>query len=453
MKRIWIAWILALSAASLSAQNEPFSNRVVRDERWEKTVFLPYAAGAVTVSDGGTYDAYNDGFNQNEAKALSFKLAGAIEAIEKSPPLSPPQGVDIKIRQINYVLPSPISGKPGLTGSIMMGFFALIQKDGDKFSGSETNTAVQVFFNDPGKIVNTPAVIDHIYIQPEKVGELWGQPVYFINGVESIVIHKKDTPPWLPVTKRECLAAIIDSLQNSIDKEKAARRVKGAGRPASDATDEGGAKRKESFVKAYEILLARDPEAAERLRKTFEEVEAGLSRASSKKKTNITPEETLSGVAGDLINRKARIERELNGMSAEERKRQAYKAYTGDNIKLSGRIYGLADRMVPGARPMVKINPALIDDDRPDSDIQLIAVKWTGAQPLSYSGGKNGYDLKGWKQVELSKDANAWNFIKEMMDPVIPQRSRTFFIHLSFSGTMAVFSPGDASASSSRQRA
>lgn len=414
MKKTIILLVSVLSFEMLYAQNEPFSNKTVQFPKWEETLFLPYAAGKLDYKNRGTYDPFGQGFSEKAAGALSQKLSGAANAIKSCPIMSPPQGVDVYMTITNEVRNSLIDSSPTLKGHISLGFLTLLQdKNGKQTRIMETSVWTNIWFNDPDKIVSSAPVVGDIFVSPERIDSFMGFPVFLINGMEVAIIHKNNIPLWVPVSREDCLASLIRQLKDQIDKEKAAIESENKSISAKGSPDSEKARRRKEFEESYKKLQAIDPSIAEEARRTFEETEKELSAAEVNNE-NLSSQGIADSQLKILTEARQNVMDELQSLTPEERKQQAYRGSSGENGRISAQVIGLTDSNMPGAEPLVRINPVLIEKSRPESDIQLIVVEWSGAQPFSYNEGKEGYNLQSWKQVEFSKETAVWNYIISM---------------------------------------
>jgi hypothetical protein len=402
---------------NLPAQREALSNKIELSDQWQGTHFMPYAKGNLTLDVAGTRNPFQSDYSQKDARLLLEKLIKTVEILERSKLLSPPQGVDVNIQVSNLISSSLLNLNPHLKSFIEIGFFTLVAgMDGQPVRIPETNTWTHIWFNNPDRLVNSQAIVADIYVIPDQVNEFMGYPAYLIRDSESVIIHKSGIPLWIPVTNEECLLKMIEHAQNEIEKERLNFDTDGGDTSISNTIAAGKSQRKQDFEQAYEIVKGIDPEAAEEMKKSFEEVELTLLESANDPDLNISPNQISNMAIDEWVNIKRQLEGELQQFSFEQRRSLAYWAPTGDENKVSGKIFGYWSTHETGSVQLVKINPALIDIKRPESDIQLIVIEWTGALPTYDGMVKDGYHLQEWKQVEFSKDRDAWGHIVNMVE-------------------------------------
>lgn len=228
--------------------------------------------------------------------------------------------------------------------------------------------------------------IGPVYTRPVRKGEWLGYPVYEHEGQEVAVMYKGEDSLFLPVTQEEYLTALIKS-----EEKKQSSSVP----PATE--DEY----QKEIQKAYQELLKTDKKAAAEFKKEMDEHQRNSSQ----------------GMATDYLS--ASYKKEFLGLSAAEKKSQAYYALFA--IEKLGSMSGLVPESDSQyAQALVKPNFKSIPATTPG--IHLIVLRWkfstiekSDSPRLYTEGNRSGYGHTDAVVHGVYTNENCWKRIEEVL--------------------------------------
>ena len=322
----------------------------------EKTVevdgrmFLPFTKGEVVRKLSGSH------------KPVLDQICSVITAWDS---IAPPQGLKVLCS--------------GLDKSLDIYFLPYLFEDGIRYA-SEGGPMVNLSVNDPLRMFGQPVVSD-IFLCPQQTAEFHGFPIYLNDRHEVTVVSKKQVPLFVPVSQEEYMKALI------------AKEEKNQG--TSTGSDYQSNFRE--MEKAYQQLLKTDQEAAREFKQQMNAFKADVSKGGA-----------------EMIDPVALLKKELSGLTAQERTRQAF--YGGASAM---EAYRNASGLVPyedreNAEALVRANPALISGSA-TGQVQLLVISWSVGspevydKPRMYSGDRAGFRLAETLMKELYLDQKIWN--------------------------------------------
>lgn len=253
----------------------------------------------------------------------------------------------------------------------------------DKPKRANAGNELTLYFNKITSFLGLPLVSDSIYIEPLKVAEFMGYPVYEQNGYEVTLIHKTNVPLFLPVSCEEYLTTLIN-------KEMEQKKMN---------DDVPKIQNEKEIEKTYLELLTVN-------RTIAEEYKMYAKKAYQELTTYISDNKRYSLVAS--------LKKELDQLSLVNRKRQAY--YSNLAIGKEDFFSGLdLENLAGDARALVKPNYQVRLDDT--ERIHLIVLKWKMAFiPRLYIPQKTfGYELVDDRMYELYQSQSVWKQIIELV--------------------------------------
>ncbi len=411
MKNIYLGllfWIISLVPA---AGQEGYSDRAVKFPQYDFR-FFPERKGKFEVMLNNVDDPYNYGYDKKQEAQLKEKLKKAISALNDFKTINPPKGVNAKVYALTQVT-KPFEGMtPRLSAMLELYFFAIQEgDDGKPYIAGGTSNSVSFFFNNPLRIVGAP-VLDQFYCLPSNTGKFLGYDVYYNGKEEVTILTNSKKPLYLPVSNKEYLETMIRETKKRRSDALAEGNKEENKLSPRESFNKEKQERLKVFRKAYAEILKVDKKAAAEYKKTFEETEKELeAELSSNADYSVTGKElTLQGdeYYKNEINS---LTEELNSLSAEEKKKQAYYSSSAYEKRFSGLSYG----DIQEAAPLVKINPDFFDRALPMSEIQMITVIWQEFKPGKYDGSREGFKLEEWYLNEITSYRNFWQVLISLL--------------------------------------
>lgn len=317
--------------------------------------FMPYTKGEVECKTSGVFKPEID------------KIWAIIAAWDS---IAPPQGLRV--------------GCYGDDNFLEVVFCPYLFEENYRFA-AESGSMLNMFFNDPLKIVGSP-VAPGIFLCPRKTADFYSYPIYSNDQREVTVVCKKKLPLFLPVSQEEYLKALITKVGTDL-----------SGNSGSDFQTT-----LREMEQAYQKLLKMDKEAAKDFKRELDNFKAEVNNSEA-------------GTA--VIDPVAMLKKELSGLTAEQRTRQAY--YAGASAMEE---YHNVSGLVPyenreNADALVRLNPALIDASAKDK-IQLIVSCWSvgkstvdSDKPRLYNEGRKGFSLADNLMKKLYDQKEIWDAI------------------------------------------
>lgn len=167
---------------------------------------------------------------------------------------------------------------------------------------------------------------------------------------------------FIPVTQEDFIKTLIDYWEYKIaEVNKEQENLQST--EEEFYSQEAKKQREAEFMKAYNELLKYDKNAAEELKKNYEESLQYLNNGSNNETNfNVFEKEQIR-----------RLNEELQNMSAAERQRQGY--YSLEAMEKFNNVSGLLPKeYIKSGDALVRINPELVTDN--PQNIQLISIHW-----------------------------------------------------------------------------
>jgi hypothetical protein len=216
----------------------------------------------------------------------------------------------------------------------------------------------------------------------------------------------------LPVAREDFIMTLIGHFNEKITEDE---RI--AALPASQSSYLSTAEserlaRKTEFDEAYTRMNRFDPLLARKLKDNYEETERRIRESSADSLTVYTLSRFLNMQLGVWKEGIRKLRAELNAMSPSERRAQAH--WSESEVMNTS---GLTPPGHPGSNPVARINPAIMDPSRKESDIQLITIEW-GVDTAPFATFRQGRSLVYHKLHQLSQCSAAWEQLFEMVREV-----------------------------------
>lgn len=233
---------------------------------------------------------------------------------------------------------------------------------------------ISFYINDPSSLTGSP-VASGVFCIPVKTSEFYGYPIYNNGAMEVTVICKENIPLFVSVSQEQYLLALIADIEKD-EKENAG----GAVIMQKDVSKE--------IENTYRELLKVDKKAAEEYKAQMDEF-----------KKNFEKENPMN----NTVSVSEALRKELSGMSAQERKRQAY--YGGAAAmeayhNFSGLLpYADADK----GDKLAMINP-LLSKKCESSKIELLVIAWFVGS-TDYGGDKPRFYKENDDRLDFSEHA------------------------------------------------
>jgi len=351
------ALILMLLSGLLSpaASQNSYSDQTIA---FGEDEFFPYTRGRILKNIEG------------ENAAMMEQICRAIISWDS---LNPPKGFEIRFNSSETVA--------------QMAFLAYVMEGGLKTTKS--GPTLNIYINDPVRILGSP-VAENIFLQPEKVSDFYGCPVYRNTDNEVTVIYKARTPLFVPVTREEYLQQLIRT-------ESARQGKEDRGQQKSDSEII-----LEEMEKSYRDLLKVDPDAAAEFKIEIQKFRADMEKDQD---------------AGAPVGLLASLKAELEKLSPAERKQPAL--YSVGAFERYGNFSGLVPESgkETGAA-LVRLAPeyAGMTDNR--DAIKILILSWNvgsdnakSDKPRLFQGSPKGFQLADYHMARLYHQQKIWNSI------------------------------------------
>ncbi len=409
-----ILWVIvcALSvswlAAPVMSQTTPaFSDEIIlyRGER-----FMPFIDGPVEENSFSSPD-----FTRQQLRMVGVmreNLVKASAAMKACQLFHPPQGFKLSI-QSSTLPPVEFHNNESLSGSLRLELFVTMVCNERPCYDKKTDAAVTLVFNDPAQLAAIH-VMDDIWLQPRKISDFYGYPVYklYSGSREITVIRDNELPLYLPVAREDFIMTLIRHFSEIISDDEHLASLPQSKEKLLSISEEERAERNSEFNKAYARMFRFDPLLARKLKDNFEEAERRLAEAQSDTSLSITQAQFVNMQVNVWREAIRKLRAELNAMSPSERRSQAHWSES-EQMNTSG----LTPPGHPGSHPVARINPLIIDNSRPRTDIQLITIEW-GVDLAPFASFKQGRSLQYNKLYELSQCGEVWKQIFEMVKDI-----------------------------------
>lgn len=340
--------------APAAAQNS-YSDQTVA---FGEDEFLPYTRGRIL---------------KNIEGERASQMERIYEAIMLWDSLNPPKGFEIRFNAGD--------SHAELT-------FSAYVKEGD-LRTTKSGALLSVYINDPARVLGSP-VAENIFLQPEKVSDFYGYPVYKNTDSEVTVISKAGTPLFVPVTREEYLQQLI--------KTESAKEVKEAGSQQKSDSEII----LEEMEKSYRDLLKVDTEAAAEFKIEIQKFRADMANGQE-------TEPPASFLAS--------LEAELAKLSPAERKQPAL--YSVGAFEKYGNFSGLvpeSDREAGTA--LVRPAPEYASLAYKKNSINMLILSWNvgsdnsnADKPRLFNSEPKGFMLADYHMARLYNQKTIWDKI------------------------------------------
>lgn len=287
--------------------------------------------------------------------------------------LNPPKGFETRLYNNDHI--------------IDITFSAYVREGGTKTIKS--GALLSIWVNEPNRIFGTP-VVENIYLQPEKVADFYGHPVYQNTNQEVTVIKKSESPLFVPVTQEEYLQQLINSELKKREKDK------------SGQTEINSIEIITEMDNAYKILLKTDPVAAAEYKSEIDKFKADMAK------------EATDNSSVDLV---SALKNELGSLSPSERVLPAW--YSIGAFEKYGNFSGLIP--VSNAKDgsaLVKLASEYAGTINNRNAIELLVIRWnlcsdnsTSDKPRLFNGKAEGFELADYYMAKLYRQKEIWEKI------------------------------------------
>jgi flagellar biosynthesis chaperone FliJ len=399
-----VSWL----AAPVMSQTTPaFSDEIIlyRGER-----FMPFIDGPIEENSFSSPD-----FTRQQLRmvgAMRENLVKASAVMKACELFHPPQGFKLSV-QSNTLPPVEFHNNESLSGSLRLELFVTMVCNERPCYDKKTDASVTLIFNDPTQLAAIH-VMDDIWLQPRKISDFYGHPVYtlYSGSREITVVSNSEVPLYVPVMREDFIMTLIGHFAAIISEDEQLASLPKAKDKLLSLSEEERAERNSEFDKAYASMFRFDPLLARKLKDNFEEAERRLSEAQSDTSLSITQAQFVNMQVNVWREAVRKLRAELNAMSPSERRSQAHWSES-EQMNTSG----LTPPGYPGSHPVARINPLVIDNSRPITDIQLITIEW-GVDIAPYATFKQGRSLQYNKLFELSQCEDVWKQILELVNDI-----------------------------------
>ena len=346
------------------------------------------------------FESAHPGKSALESKKMLEGISKIISSWDK---INPPVGFNVRIfNNISELLSIDVA-------------FSVYLKDpdnGEPYTG-DSSSGLTITVNNCSFTGGSPVVGD-IIPTPEKVGNFHGYPVYATNLREVAIINKSGLKDFIPCSREDYIKAKIAFEEEILLAQKEMLKDPEMNKSAKTEAAEMESNIKE-MEKGYKTLLEIDKSAAAELKKAIDEIKATVKKAASAPDANTTGAMLMEKELGTTSVKIQALKSELEKMSPEERKHQAY--YIADGKYRFGNESGLApENMNKYGTPLSRFNPEVLKSITSLSIPKLIVVSWnigssTTGTPRGYNGNGKGYALADKMILELSGDEGIWKRI------------------------------------------
>lgn len=403
--------ITLLLFVSAGIAQETFSSNGVRYDGFEDT-FFPNLKGTFEKKIVASSDQKSLGCDKKTELMFLANLNRITSVFEKCPLMNPPRGLKVEaatIPSIKEVLPGKTARLEAMIEIYVSAYVADEKGNPGKFLESADYLSIHI--NNPSMLAGAP-VLEDIYLQPSQTSDFYGHPVYQTDRGEKTVLTKLKAPLCIPVSREDFINTSIRYWQQKMEESESEGAQTGADVTPLEEFNNGRAQRKNDFETAYAVLKKADPSAAEEFRKDFEQTEKELQQEmEGNKDYSVSKKDVIAEADKIHMQKIKKLQDELNALSAQEKKEQAYYS----NAQLEVNESGLVSSNQPGAEALVRINHQLFDSSRPQSDVKLIILDWHGFDPKTYDGSKKGFDLQKWLLAQLYKRDDVWGAVIQIL--------------------------------------
>lgn len=390
--------IIITGFSTVMAQTTPvFSDEIIlyRGER-----FMPFIDGALE-----EYTIPSADFTRQQLRmvgAMRDKISEASAILKTCQIFHPPQGFKLVVHS-QALPPVDFHNNKSLSGSLRFELFVTMVCNEKPCYDKKTDATVSITFNDPTRLASTH-IMDDIWLQPRKISDFFGCPVYrHFNGRKEItVVSGNILPFYLPVTREDFIMTLIRYFGEMIAEDEIKAALPQSKETQIILSDAENGKRKDNFEIAYNSLFRFDPLLARKLKENFIQAEQKLEEAKSDSTIIVTESQYINMQLNVWREGIRKLRAELNAMSPSERRSQAHWSES-ETMNTSG----LTPPGHPGSNPVARINPQIIDNSKPETDIQLITLEW-GVDTAPYASFKQGRSLQNHKLYEFSQCREAW---------------------------------------------
>ncbi len=396
---------LLLGFDHTKAQQLPvFSDEIIlyRGER-----FMPFIDGPVE-----EYSEAAQGLSRQQARLERIflkSLDSITEILKKCPDLDTPQGFKLVIRK-NSSPPFEFHENKSFSAKIQFELFATLVCNEKPCFDRKTDATITLYINNPEKLVSTH-VMDDIWLQPKIVSDFFGYPVYRFNSInkEITVVREGTVPVYMTVTREDFIMSLIGHFNEMIVENQRKAELPQSKELLSLTGDDDNLRRFE-FEEAYNKLHRFDPLLARKLKENFDGSEKILAEAKTDSLALITREQYIKMQMGVWREGIRKLRAELNAMSPSERRSQAHWSES-EAMNTSG----LTPPGHPGSNPVARLNPAVLDNSMPDTDIQIIIIEW-GIDPAPFANFKQGRNLQYHKLYRFSQCEDSWRQVFRLVE-------------------------------------
>jgi hypothetical protein len=393
-----IVAVIVTGYSTAIAQTTPvFSDEIVlyRGER-----FMPFIDGALE-----EYTIPSADFTRQQLRMVGTmrdKISEASSILKACQIFHPPQGFKLVIHS-QALPPVDFHSNESLSGTLRIELFVTMVCNEKPCYDKKTDATVSITFNDPTRLVSTH-IMDDIWLQPRRISDFFGRPVYrLLNDRREItVVSGHEIPLYLPVTREDFIMTLIRHFGEMIAEDEYLAAQPQSKEIELSFSDAENGKRKDNFEIAYNSMFRFDPLLARKLKENFIQVERKLEEAKSDSTIIITESQYINMQLNVWREGIRKLRAELNAMSPSERRSQAHWSES-ETMNTSG----LTPPGHPGSNPVARINPQIIDNSKPETDIQLITIEW-GIDTAPYASFKQGRSLQYHRLYEFGQCREEW---------------------------------------------
>jgi hypothetical protein len=376
---IIVAVIVTGYSAAIAQTTPVFSDEIIlyRGER-----FMPFIDGALE-----EYTIPSADFTRQQLRMVGTmrdKISEASSILKACQIFHPPQGFKLVIHS-QALPPVDFHNNESLSGTLRIELFVTMVCNEKPCYDKKTDATVSITFNNPTRLVSTH-IMDDIWLQPRRISDFFGRPVYrLLNDRREItVVSGHEIPLYLPVTREDFIMTLIRHFGEMITEDEYLAAQPQSKEIELSFSDAENGKRKDNFEIAYNSMFRFDPLLARKLKENFHQAEQKLEEAKSDSTIIITESQYINMQLNVWREGIRKLRAELNAMSPSERRSQAHWSES-ETMNTSG----LTPPGHPGSNPVARINPQIIDNSKPETDIQLITLEW-GVDTAPYASFKQG---------------------------------------------------------------
>lgn len=375
MKNLLLAIIIVLGTLDVSPQNH--TNVIVEDD--EGNEMLPFQEGKYTVT---TYydEDYIKTFNKNLISLYEQKFKDIINAFSQQSLLNSPVGFEAQFnkRIESHEKPAKpdffhFNDIPKTVASLEIALAPYFNIDSKPVVDFHISSIFVIYLNNPYEIAGTPLMAD-IYPCPMQVDDFYGYPVYSTNRREVTVLNFTEKPLFIPVSQEDFINTLISYWEHKIEIDKEnINNNEYLSEKGDQKSSEEKKRRQQEFENAYNELKKYDPQAAEELKKVFNETKDINIDDILMKEEGVAAKDMPDSILSFSKTQILRLKSELAAMNYHEKQRQAY--YSIEAFEDYNNVSGLLpETHKNNGDALVRINPELVDDN--PTKIELASVHW-----------------------------------------------------------------------------